>query len=236
MKQLPVFDPHVIYEDNHLIAINKPSGWLSQGDETGDMTAADWVKKYIKKKYNKPGDVWLGVVHRLDRPVSGVLLFARTSKAASRMTELFKKNEIKKTYWAITEERPDPLEGTLKGLLLRDQESRKSKIYFKESNRSKGAKLVELSYQFLAEHGAHKLIIVKPKTGRTHQIRAQFSAEGMPIRGDIKYGFGSYNKDRSIHLHSRKLEFIHPVKKEPISILAKITKRDQIWQLFRHLE
>lgn len=218
----------VIYEDNHLIAINKPSGWLVQGDETGDATAGDWVKEYIKLRYQKPGAVFLGTIHRLDRPVSGVTLFARTSKALERMNRQFQKREIQKTYWAVVNERPKELEDTLEHHLIKNTATNIVKAYTRPQTKSKQA---ELSYRLLSQVGEHVLLEVKPITGRPHQIRVQLAKIGLPIRGDKKYGSQLYNRDRSIHLHARMLSFTHPVSKKAVRIEAS-TPNDQIWGLF----
>lgn len=222
----------VLYEDNHLLAVNKPAGWLVQGDETGDPTLSEWAKEYIKVRYGKPGDVFLGVIHRLDRPVSGVLLFARTSKALTRMNELFKERKIEKVYWAITDQRPEPLEGQLTHYILKDKTRNIARAYDQLSRRSEGAKESTLDYKLIGQIGTHSLLEVKPHTGRPHQIRVQLSKMGWPIRGDVKYGFKTPNNDGSIHLHCWSLSFIHPVKKEAVRIEAD-PPRDQIWDLFR---
>ena len=222
----------VLYEDNHLIAINKPAGFLVQGDQTGDTTLAEYVKNYIKVQYNKPGDVFLGVIHRLDRPVSGVLLFARTSKGLTRMNELFKEREVDKTYWAITEAQPDPMEGELVHFIKKDNEKNIARAYDFMSNRADGAKKAELSYKMLGRISTYVLQEVKPKTGRPHQIRVQLSKNNTPIRGDVKYGAPATNLDGNINLHCRALSFIHPIKKERVTIYAKPPKED-IWDLFK---
>ncbi len=224
-------DIEVIYEDNHLIAINKPARMLVQGDKTGDATLGDWVKKYIKKRYNKPGDVFLGVIHRLDRPVSGVVIFARTSKALTRMNELFRERSIKKTYWAITQAELPDLEGSLTHFLLKDTTKNKTKAYDRLSNRAAKAKKAELDYKLIGKVANHNLYEIALKTGRPHQIRAQLSKMGCPIRGDLKYGAEKGNEDGSIHLHSKSLSFIHPVKKEPIYIEAAVPD-EQLWKVF----
>lgn len=221
----------VLYEDNHLIAVNKPAGWLVQGDSTGDTTLADWVKVYIKNRYQKPGDVFLGIIHRLDRPVSGVVVFARTSKGLERMNRLFRDREVQKTYLAITTERPSPLQGRLTHFLTKDRERNIAKAYDQMSNRAKGAKKSDLDYEMIGELGGHHLIKVNPITGRPHQIRAQLGKMGWPIRGDVKYGFSQLNQDLSIHLHCHQLSFVHPVKKEPIVITAE-PPHDQVWEMF----
>ena len=217
----------VLYEDNHIIAVNKKPSDIVQGDKTGDRPLGEFVKDYIKKKYNKPGDVFLGVVHRLDRPVSGVILFARTSKALSRLNELFRSKQVQKTYWAVVKNKPNPTKDILVHYLKKNQQKNKSTAF----NREEGGTLKsELSYQLIKSLDNYHLLEVLPKTGRHHQIRVQLSKIGSPIKGDIKYGSDRTNKDASIHLHARKIEFIHPVKKEPISISATPPKKDSIWK------
>ncbi len=223
----------VLYEDNHLIAVHKPAGWLSQGDKTGDTAMPDYVKAYIKKKYKKEGDVFLGSIHRLDRPVSGVLVFARTSKALTRMNKLFQDQEVDKIYWAITSQRPDPISGTLEHFLLKDRTRNITKAYDKLSNRAAGAKKSTLKYKLIGQSADNHLIEVKPMTGRSHQIRVQLATIGCSIRGDLKYGYPRANKDSSIHLHCTSMSFIHPVKKERIKISSRPPK-DQIWGHFKH--
>lgn len=222
-------EPIIIYEDNHLIAVNKPAGWLVQGDETGDMTLGDWVKYYIKNQYDKPGDVFLGTIHRLDRPVSGVVVFARTSKALSRMNEIIRDRKVSKKYWAVVERSPDPLSGKLEHYILKDHKKNKVKAFDKPSK--SGAKKAELSYQLEAGISGHYLLDIDLKTGRPHQIRAQLAKMGMPIRGDVKYGAHHPNDDLSINLHCKSMSFVHPVKKEPISIECNPGDQ-QIWNLF----
>ena len=221
----------ILFEDNHFIAINKPPGLLVQGDQTGDTTAADQVKKYIKEKYDKPGDVFLGVVHRLDRPASGVCIFARTSKGLERLNRLFAERKVEKNYWAVTSQRPNPIEGHLTHYILKDSNKNVVKAFEKMSNRSKGAKQADLDYRLIGAIGSNFLVEVNLQTGRPHQIRAQMAKIGCPLRGDVKYGFAKPNKNGSIHLHSRSLSFEHPIKNEPVTIVAKPPK-DQIWQLF----
>lgn len=221
----------VLFEDNHLIAVNKPAGMLVQGDKTGDSTLGDWVKKYIKDKYKKPGDVFLGVIHRLDRPVSGVVIFARTSKALTRMNELFRERKIEKTYLAITQSELPELKGDLVHFLLKDTTKNKTKAYDRMSSRAAKAKRAELSYKMTGKVANHNLYEIKLKTGRPHQIRVQLAKMGSPIRGDVKYGSDQGNQDGSIHLHSRSLSFIHPVKKEPVHITAAIPN-EQVWRTF----
>ncbi len=225
------FKLEVLYEDNHLIAVNKPAGMLVHADETGDVSLDRHVKKYIKKKYDKPGDVFLGVIHRIDRPVSGTIVFARTSKALTRMTQLFSKREVEKRYWAVTYQRPDPNEATLIHYLTKDKA--KNRVNLSNRQRSKDAKKCELRYELLSEVGDHYLIDVFPKTGRPHQIRAQLAKIGCSIRGDKKYGSTYNQRNGMIHLHSRSLSFMHPVKKEPVFIQSK-PPREQIWYMFDH--
>jgi 23S rRNA pseudouridine1911/1915/1917 synthase len=222
----------VLYEDNHLIAINKAPGMLVQGDETGDPTLADEVKAYIKEKYAKPGEVFLGVIHRLDRPASGVTIFARTSKALERMNKLFAERDIKKTYWAITHHRPEPFEGHLKHFIVKDGSRNIIKVFDKLSSRSKNAKLAELDYELIGEIGENFLLKINLQTGRPHQIRGQLAKIGCPIRGDVKYGYPKGSRDGSIHLHSKYLSFEHPVTKEKVTITAR-PPDEQIWNLFR---
>jgi 23S rRNA pseudouridine1911/1915/1917 synthase len=225
----------ILYEDNHLIAIHKLPGWLAQGDETGDLTAADRVKAYIKVRYKKPGDVFLGIIHRLDRPVGGVLLFARTSKALTRMNDLFRNREIVKTYLAVTKERPKIEKGKLSNYLLKDKDFNKTKVFeSNQSSRSKNAKLAETDYQLEAVADGHFLFQLNPITGRPHQLRAQLAHIGCPIVGDLKYGFPTPINDASIALHCSALSFIHPVKKERITIESTPPKT-MPWSPFRQL-
>lgn len=222
----------VVYEDNHLLVINKPAGILVQGDSTHDKPLVDYGKEYIKKKYNKPGEVFLGVIHRLDRPVSGLVVFARTSKALERMNKIFHDRKVQKTYWAITKQKTRPEKGKLVDWLIKDPAKNVSKVC---SEDTQGAKRAELSYRYLGTLNRHHLIEVTPKTGRPHQIRVQLSAAGCPIRGDIKYGFKQPNPDASIHLHARRLYFIHPVKKEPIDLVAGLPE-SEFWEQFLTLD
>ncbi len=216
----------ILYEDNHIIAVNKKASDIVQGDKTGDRPLTEYVKVYIKKKYNKPGKVFLGVVHRLDRPVSGVILFARTSKALSRLNEMFREKKVKKTYWAIVKNKPQNAKGTLVHYLLKNQLKNKSQAFI---NENKNTLRSELSYELICNLNNYYLLLVSPKTGRHHQIRVQLAKIGCPIKGDIKYGFDRTNKDKSIHLHARKIDFIHPVSKEPVSITAP-TPNDVLWK------
>jgi 23S rRNA pseudouridine1911/1915/1917 synthase len=223
--------PAVLYEDNHIIIVNKRSSDLVQGDGTGDEPLDDIVRAYIREKYNKPGDVFLGVVHRLDRPVSGCVVYARTSKALSRLSELFRTREVRKTYWAIVSERPPAEEGTLSSYLKKNESQNKSYVYNTEV---KGSKLAELSYRVLARSERYYLVEVDLQTGRHHQIRAQLAAAGCPIKGDLKYGSKRSNEGGGISLHSRRVSFVHPVKKEEITVEAPLPD-DRIWNLFSDL-
>lgn len=220
---------NILYKDNHLIAINKPSGVLVQGDETGDEPLSEIVKEYIKIRYNKEGAVFLGVVHRLDRPVSGVVVFARTSKALERMNALFKNRETKKTYWAIVDKKPYKAEATLIHWLRKNEQTNKVTCFEKET---KDALPCELSYKILRQKNGLYLIEVRPITGRSHQIRVQLSAIGCPIVGDVKYG-SSVGLGKSICLHARQLEFLHPVKKTEVIIEAE-TPHGEFWNQFPH--
>ncbi len=221
--------PEILYEDNHIIAVNKKSGDIVQGDETGDKPLVDFIKDYIKEKYQKPGEVFLGVVHRIDRPVSGIVLFARTSKGLSRLNELFKTKEITKTYWAVVKNKPGEDSGTLIHFHLKDSAQRKARLFDKEVAHSK--KCV-LHYKLLASSDNYHLLEIQLETGRFHQIRAQLAKIGSPIKGDIKYGFDRPNENtRSIHLHARKIEFMHPVKNEKLVISAPVPE-EVIWKFF----
>lgn len=221
-------DPEIIYEDNHLIVVNKKSGDLTQGDKTGDITLSDTIKEYIKKKYNKPGDVFLGTVHRLDRPTTGIVLFARTSKALTRMNEMFKNKTISKTYWAVTEKEPLKKQDTLIDFLAKNEKQNKS--YAKKEGAT-DSKRAELSYQLIGKGTNYSYLEIELATGRHHQIRVQLSNIGCIIKGDLKYGAKRSNKDGSIHLHARRLTFIHPVKNEAVVILANPPK-DALWDEF----
>ena len=217
----------ILFEDNHLIAINKQSGDLVQGDKTGDEILPDLIKDYIAKKYDKPGAVFLGVVHRLDRPTSGVVIFARTSKALPRMNKLFAEHETEKTYWAIVEGKAPNKSDRLEHYLVRNPKQNKSYAHDHEVPNSKKA---ILSYTVIKELDRYTLLEVKLETGRHHQIRSQLSKIGCIIKGDLKYGAKRSNKDGSIHLHARSLEFIHPVKKEAVKITAPVNDKDPIWK------
>lgn len=215
----------ILYEDNHLIAINKRPGDIVQGDKTGDMPLSEVVKLYIKDKYDKPGNVYLGVPHRLDRPTSGVVLFAKTSKALPRLNKLFAEKVAKKTYWAVVKIPPKKESDTLTHWLKRNPKQNKSYAHHKEVADSKQA---ILDYRILKKLDRYFLLEIDLKTGRHHQIRAQLAAIGCPIKGDLKYGFDRSNKDGSIHLHARSLGFVHPVQKKPLEIIAPMPE-DPIW-------
>lgn len=215
----------ILYEDNHLIVINKRVGDIAQGDTSGDKPLPEIVKEYLKEKYNKPGEVYLGVVHRLDRPTSGIVVFAKTSKALIRMNELFSSRETQKTYWAVVKNKPPKEEGTLVHFIKRNQKNNTSKAHLKEVPESKKA---SLSYKVINELDHYIVLEIELHTGRHHQIRAQLQTIGCPIKGDLKYGFDRSNPDGGIHLHARKLCFIHPVSKENIELIAP-TPNDVIW-------
>lgn len=218
----------VLYEDNHLLVISKPAGVLVQGDATGDKPLVEMAKEYIGEKYHKPGEVFLGVVHRLDRPVSGVVVFARTSKALERMNALFRNKETQKTYWAIVSRKPVPSEGTLVHWLVKDEKKNKTTAYHREHPEGQRS---ELNYKLITSKGGYYLIEVNPITGRPHQIRVQLTSIGCPIVGDVKYGSEISSSDGSIALHARKLSFIHPVKKETLTVIASLPKNDW-WKPF----
>lgn len=207
----------VLYEDNHIIVVNKRAGDIVQGDKTGDEPLSEIVKSYLKDKYNKPGNVYLGVVHRLDRPTTGIVLFAKTSKALPRLNKLFADKKANKTYWALVKKLPPNPSGTLIHWLRKNPKSNKSTTFIKDSKNSKKA---ILHYKVVKSLDNYFLLEINLETGRHHQIRCQLAAIGCPIKGDLKYGFDRSNKDGSISLHSRQLEFIHPVKNERITIVA----------------
>ncbi len=218
----------IIFEDNHLLVVNKSPGVLVQGDATGDVPLVELAKVYIKEKYKKPGDVFLGVVHRLDRPVSGVVVLARTSKALERMNELFREKETTKTYWAIVKNKPPHPEGVLIHWLSKDERKNKTTAFKKETV---GALRSELSYSVIGTAEGHYLLEVNPITGRSHQIRVQLASMGSVIKGDVKYGDHDPNEDGSIYLHARKLSFIHPVKKESVTFVAPVPSMG-MWKHF----
>ena len=216
----------VVYEDNHIIIVNKRSGEIVQGDKTGDEPLSETVKAYIKEAYHKPGNVFLGVVHRLDRPVSGLVVFARTSKALSRLNEMFRVGDVHKTYWAIVKDKPAVEEGTLTHWLVRNEKQNKSYAYDREVPRSKKA---VLHYRLIGCTDRYSLLEIQLMTGRHHQIRCQLARMGCPIKGDLKYGAPRSNPDGSISLLARKVELVHPVSKEPVSVVAPVPD-DNLWQ------
>lgn len=216
----------VLYEDNHIIIVRKDSGEIVQGDKTGDRTLADDVKAYIKEQYAKPGAVFLGVVHRLDRPVAGLVVFARTSKALARLNDMFRNGEVRKTYWAIVKNAPNPESGTLSHWLVRNEKQNKSYASLTEKPDSK---LAKLNYRTLRKSDNYALVEVELLTGRHHQIRCQLSTIGCPIKGDLKYGAPRSNPDGSISLLARSIDFTHPVSKQHIHIEAEVPS-DNLWQ------
>ena len=218
----------VVYEDNHIIIVNKQSGEIVQGDKTGDRPLSDIVKDYIKEKYQKPGAVFLGVVHRLDRPVSGLVVFARTSKALTRLNKMFAEGEVHKTYWALVKNAPQKTEDTLTHWLVRNEKQNKSYAYATEKPNAKKA---ILKYRLIGKSDNYSLLEVQLMTGRHHQIRCQLAAMGCPIKGDLKYGAPRSNPDGSISLQSHRVEFIHPVSKERITVEAPLPY-DPLWQAF----
>ena len=215
----------VLFEDNHIIIVNKRSGDITQGDKTGDQPLSDVVKAYVKDKYNKPGEVFIGTVHRLDRPTSGIVIFARTSKALTRLNKMLRDKIIDKTYWALVKNAPNKASDTLTNFLKKDTKKNKSFVYKKEIE---GSKKATLHYTVLKKLENYSLLKIDLETGRHHQIRTQLSHIGSVIKGDLKYGASRSNKDGSISLHARKIKFIHPVSKEEIAITAP-TPKDVIW-------
>lgn len=222
----------VVYEDNHVIIVYKESGEIVQGDKTGDTPLAETVKAYIKEKYAKPGSVFLGVVHRLDRPVCGLVVFARTSKALSRLNDMFRKGEVHKTYWALVQNQPALPEGTLEHWLTRNEKQNKSYAYPREVP---GSKKAIMKYRLIGQSERYFLLEINLLTGRHHQIRCQLSAMGCPIKGDLKYGSKRSNADGSISLLSHRIDFIHPVSKEHIVVESPLPV-DNIWQNIKFLE
>lgn len=218
--------PDIIFEDNHLLVVNKPAGVLVQPDKGGDAALEDTVKEYLKEKYHKTGEVYLGVCHRIDRPVSGIVVMTRTSKALARMNELFKNREIKKTYWAVVQNTPSAKEGHLEHWLKKDEKRNVSRLWDKEVP---GSQHCELTYKWISSSDRYHLLEVTPLTGRHHQIRVQLSKMGCPIKGDVKYGAKRTNPDGSIHLHARQIEFLHPVKKELLVLTAPVPD-EVVWK------
>jgi 23S rRNA pseudouridine1911/1915/1917 synthase len=219
----------ILFEDNHLLVVNKRAGQLVQSDTEGEPGLEDEIKAFLKRRDNKPGNVYLGVVHRIDRPVSGVVLFAKSSKALVRLNEMLKNREFQKIYWAISEKRPAEIEGTLVNFILRDGKTNKSKCVSKPSGEAKEAKL---HYTTIGGSENYTLLEVELMTGRHHQIRCQLAKIGCPIKGDLKYGAPRSNADGSIGLHARRLEFVHPVTKEPMRFTAPTNRDDNLWRYF----
>ena len=215
----------ILFEDNHIIIVNKRAGDITQGDKTGDKPLSEIVKEYVKDKYNKPGNVYLGVVHRLDRPTSGIIIFARTSKSLERLNKMLRDKTINKTYWAVVKNHPKKEKDTLINFLKKNPKNNKSTAYSKEID---GSKKAILHYAVIKKLDNYSLLEIDLETGRHHQIRTQLSNIGCPIKGDLKYGFNRSNKDGSIHLHARKIEFTHPVSKETIKVIAP-TPKEVIW-------
>ena len=218
----------VLYEDNHIIIVNKDVGEIVQGDKTGDKPLSDIVKDYIKVKYNKPGNVYLGVTHRLDRPTSGIVMFAKTSKALTRLNEMFRNDDVTKTYWALVKNAPQKTEGTLIHYLIKNERTNKSTAYDFEK---KGTKKSILHYKIVAKSDNYFLLEIDLETGRHHQIRSQLSKIGCPIKGDLKYGAERSNLDGGISLHARSISFVHPVSKDRISVVAPVPN-DNLWKSF----
>lgn len=223
----------ILFEDNHIIIINKKAGQLVQGDKTGDISLLDEVKSYIKLKYSKPGNVFAGLVHRIDRPTSGIVIFAKTSKALTRLTEMIKKREIKKTYWAVVKKNEIPETQRLVHYLKKNEKNNKA-IIFNTSSTQSGSKEAILTYKIIKKSDHYLLLEIDLETGRHHQIRAQLSAIKCPIKGDLKYGADRSNSDGSIHLLARKIEFIHPIKKEKIVLEAPVPENDNLWKSFEN--
>lgn len=218
----------VVYEDNHVIIVNKTASEIVQGDKTGDEPLSESLKKYLKEKYAKPGNVFVGVVHRLDRPVSGLVVFAKTGKALARLNDMFRNGEVHKTYWAIVKQRPPQEEGELTHYLVRNEKQNKSYAYDREKA---GAKKAVLHYRVIGQSDNYYLLEVDLKTGRHHQIRCQLAKIGCPIKGDLKYGFPRSNPDGSISLHARRVSFVHPVSKEEIDVTAPVPPGN-LWNSF----
>ena len=227
-----MFKPEdILYEDNHLLVVNKHCGDLVQPDPSGESALEDQIKAYIKRRDAKPGAVFLGVVHRIDRPVSGAVLFAKTSKALSRLNEMIREGRIGKFYWAVTERVPEPEEGELRHYILRDGKTNRSKAFAAPRGAAKEARL---RYRTLGASTRYTLVEVELLTGRHHQIRAQLAAAGCPIKGDLKYGARRSNPDGGISLHSRRMEFVHPVSREPLTVTAPVPAGDNLWAYFQN--
>lgn len=223
--------PEILYEDNHILIINKRSGEIVQGDKTGDIPLVDSVKEFIKQRDSKPGNVFLGLPHRLDRPVSGIVVFAKTSKALERLNEMFRTGDVHKIYWAITAERPPKTEDVLAGYIRSDSRTNKSSVSAKPKPGSKEARL---AYRIIAASDRYNLVEVNLMTGRKHQIRVQLSSIGCPVKGDLKYGAKRSNPDGSISLHARRIKFVHPVSKKEIDVVAPVPSGDALWRYFEN--
>ncbi|MBP3839386.1 MAG: RNA pseudouridine synthase [Chryseobacterium sp.] len=220
------FDSQIVFEDNHLLIINKKAGQLVQGDKTGDASLLDIIKNFIKKRDQKPGNVFLGLVHRIDRPTSGLVIYAKTSKSLTRLTQMVKNREIRKTYWAVVAKEMIPQSQRLVHYLQKNEKTNKSTVFIKPTENAKEA---ILNYQILKSLDNFQLLEIDLETGRHHQIRAQLSKIGVPIKGDLKYGAARSNADGGIHLHARRLEFIHPVTKENLVVVAPLPQNDAVW-------
>jgi 23S rRNA pseudouridine1911/1915/1917 synthase len=225
-----IHEEQIVYEDNHIIVVNKLPSEIVQGDKTGDLPLSEKLKNYIKKRDNKPGNVFMGVIHRIDRPVSGLVIFAKTSKALSRFNELMREKGLNKTYWAIVKNKPTKPEDHLVHYLLKNEKTNKTKAFEKPV---KDGQKSELAYKFIKSSDNYHLLEIQLFTGRHHQIRSQLAAIGCPIKGDIKYGFDRTNKDASIHLHAYRLRFIHPIKKEELTLKAVPLMNDPVWNYFK---
>ncbi len=223
------YNIELVYEDNHIIIINKKAGQIAQGDKTGDAALNDILKAYLKEKYNKPGNVYMGLVHRLDRPTSGGLIFGKTDKATSRLSKMFQQKDIKKTYWAVVDQKPPKREDRLEHFLRKNAKQNKSYVVKAQTD---GAKKAVLQYVHKASSEKYHLLEITLETGRHHQIRTQLGAIGCKIKGDVKYGFKRANPDLSIHLHARCLEFVHPVKKEKMKFVFSVPQNDAVWKFF----
>ena len=226
MQDSPNIASQIVFEDNHLLIINKNVGQLVQGDKTGDASLLDLIKDFIKKRDQKPGNVFLGLVHRIDRPTSGLVIYAKTSKALTRLTQMVKNREIKKTYWAVVAKEIIPQSQRLVHYLLKNEKTNKSTVFIKPTENAKES---ILNYQIIKTLDNFQLLEVDLETGRHHQIRAQLSKIGVAIKGDLKYGSSRSNPDGGIHLHARRLEFIHPVTKENLVVVAPVPQNDSVW-------
>lgn len=229
----PALSERVLYEDNHLVIVNKMPSEIVQGDKTGDSPLSDLVKTYIRDKYRKPGAAFLGVAHRIDRPVSGVVVFARTSKALGRLNHMLKERQIDKRYYAVVRAEPPADQGTLTHYLKKNEAQNKSYVVPPDS---KGAKKAVLQYRVVARSDHYILLDIELLTGRHHQVRVQLANIGCPIKGDLKYGYGRSNHDGSIHLHARSVAFLHPVRKEPLHIVAPFPAGDPLWMFFDRMQ